>query len=212
MPLVRQVISHLFCMWQFMMAIDFFLFGENMNITVYLGASFGSNPAYKKAAEEFGAWIGDNGHSLIYGGSKVGLMGAVAKSALDHGAHVTGVEPHFFIDQDLQLEEVSDLIVTENMQQRKALMLQKGDAYVALPGGTGTLEEISEIMSLCSLHRLHKPCFILNLDGYYDPLRTLLDEMIEKGFSTPSRLSEIQFVSSVAELKKTLAHVLKKSS
>ena len=117
-----------------------------MNITVYLGANEGNDPSIAEAARELGAWIGESGNNLVYGGSKVGLMGILAESALDAGAQVTGVEPQFFIDQAVQLDTITRLIVTDTMAERKAKMIELGDAFIAFPGGSGTLEEVSEVM------------------------------------------------------------------
>ena len=161
-----------------------------MNITVYLGASSGKSEKYADNAGKLGKWIGEHGHSLIYGGSREGLMGALARGALEAGAHVTGVEPVFFIDSQLQLDGLTELIFTEDMAERKRLMIEKGDAFIAFPGGTGTLEEISEIMSMTALAsftgdekgRVRKPCILFNLDGYYDALRKLLAHMVKEGF------------------------------
>ena len=122
-----------------------------MNITVYLGASVGNDPAFLPAVQELGNWIGANGHALVYGGSKSGLMGALADSVLEAGGHVTGVEPSFFIEAEFQHDGIDDLIVTSDMAERKAKMIELGDAFIAFPGGTGTLEEIAEVMSAVSL-------------------------------------------------------------
>ena len=131
-----------------------------MNITVYLGSTEGRAPDLKHAVQELGTWIGESGNSLVYGGSRTGLMGLLAKSVLDAGGRVTGVEPQFFIDEDLQYEGLTELIVTEDMAERKAKMIQLGDAFIAFPGGTGTLEEITEIMSKRSLRQLDAPCIL----------------------------------------------------
>ena len=112
-----------------------------MNITVYLGASEGVDPALKTAARELGAWIGKSGHALVYGGSKCGLMGELAESVLEAGGEVTGVEPRFFIDEGFAYDAITRLIVTRDMSERKAKMIELGDAFIAFPGGTGTLEE-----------------------------------------------------------------------
>ena len=112
-----------------------------MNITVYLGASEGNDPALKTAVRELGAWIGGSGHALVYGGSKCGLMGELAESVLRSGGEVTGVEPQFFIDAGFEYDVITRLIVTEDMSERKAKMIELGDAFIAFPGGTGTLEE-----------------------------------------------------------------------
>ena len=122
-----------------------------MKITVYLGASEGNDPALKTAVQELGRWIGQSGNALVYGGSRSGLMGLLADSVLAAGGQVTGVEPRFFVEQELQHNGLTELIVTENMAQRKAKMIELGDAFVAFPGGTGTLEEIA---AGCALHPL----------------------------------------------------------
>ena len=176
-----------------------------MKITVYLGASEGNDPALKTAVQELGRWIGQSGNALVYGGSRSGLMGLLADSVLAAGGQVTGVEPRFFVEQELQHNGLTDLIVTENMAQRKAKMIELGDAFVAFPGGTGTLEEISEIMSKVSLGQLDAPCILYNLDGYYDSLRTLLDHMVEKGLSTPERQAGIRFARDLGEIREILA-------
>ena len=175
-----------------------------MNITVYLGASEGSDPALRTAVEELGHYIGQNGHSLIYGGSKSGLMGALARAALDAGATVIGVEPSFFIDQMLQYEDLTELIVTETMAERKTKMIELGDAFIAFPGGTGTLEEISEVMSKVSLKQLDAPCILYNLNGYYNELKALLAHMREMGLSSEARQEGIYFADSLEDIRRIL--------
>ena len=118
-----------------------------MKLTVYLGANEGKDPALGQAVQELGRWIGESGHALVYGGSDNGLMGLLARSVLAAGGEVTGVEPQFFIDAGYQLEGLTRLIVTKDMAERKAKMIELGDAFLAFPGGTGTLEEITEVMS-----------------------------------------------------------------
>lgn len=172
-----------------------------MNITVYLGANEGNDPFIAESARELGAWIGKSGNNLVYGGSKVGLMGILAESALDAGAQVTGVEPQFFIDQAVQLDTITRLIVTDTMAERKAKMIELGDAFIAFPGGTGTLEEISEIMSKVSLKQLAAPCILYNLNGYYDHLKALLAHMIDMGLSTPERQEGIYFAETLDEIR-----------
>lgn len=171
-----------------------------MNITVYLGANEGNDPALKAAVRALGAWIGKNGHALVYGGSKSGLMGALAESALLAGAEVTGVEPQFFIDAGFEYDAITRLIVTEDMSERKAKMIELGDAFIAFPGGTGTLEEIAEVMSKVSLRHLNAPCILYNLNGYYDPLKALLDRMIEMELSSEERQRGIYFARNLAEI------------
>ena len=110
------------------------------------------------------------------------------------------MEPRFFVEQELQHNGLTELIVTENMAQRKAKMIELGDAFVAFPGGTGTLEEIAEVMSMVSLRQLDAPCILYNLNGYYDSLKALLDKMIEKGLSTPQRQQGIRFAANLEEI------------
>lgn len=179
-----------------------------MNITVYLGALYGNDPQLCDSVRELGAWIGKSGNSLVYGGSKAGLMGEIAGSVLNAGGDVTGVEPRFFIDSELQRDDLTELIITEDMTERKTKMIELGDAFIAFPGGTGTLEEIAEVMSKVSLGHLSAPCILYNLNGYYDPLKALLDHMIEKGLSTKERQKGIYFADSLEEIKSIILSTL----
>ena len=172
-----------------------------MHITVYLGASCGTDPHLAQAVRELGAWIGAAGHTLVYGGSKTGLMGLLAQSALAQGGSVIGVEPECFMAQELQYQ----LIVTRSMAERKAKMIQLGDAFIAFPGGTGTLEEITEVMSQVSLGQLSAPCILYDLDGYYRHLKALLDHMISAGLSSPERQRGIHFARSLSEIQALLS-------
>ena len=169
-----------------------------MNITVYLGASRGNSPALEQAVRALGAWIGESGNSLVYGGSKSGLMGVLAESTLHAGGRVTGVEPQFFIDAELQYDAI------ETMAERRTKMIELGDAFIAMPGGTGTLEEISEVMSMRALGHLDAPCILYNLNGYYDDLRSLLRRMIDAGLSTEERQHGIFFASTLDEIRELL--------
>lgn len=175
-----------------------------MNVTVYMAASMGTDPAFERAARELGAWIGQSGNTLVFGGSKTGLMGAVAQSALENGAYAIGIEAQEFYDRGLHYEGLSELIVLPDIFQRRRRMVELGDAFIALPGGTGTLEEIAEIMSSVSLKHMDEPCILLNINGYYEGLRTLLSTMVEKGLCTHERLKDIFFVESVDEAVKIL--------
>ena len=175
-----------------------------MNITVYLGANEGKDATLKMAVRELGTWIGESGNRLIYGGSKSGLMGAIADSVLKAGGEVTGVEPRFFVEHELQHNGLTRLIVTEDMTQRKSKMIELGDAFVAFPGGTGTLEEIAEVISKVAMNDLDAPCILYNLNGYYDDLKSLLGHMIEKGLSTEARQERIYFAENLEEIKEIL--------
>ena len=175
-----------------------------MNITVYLGANAGNDPALAEAVRELGSWIGANGHRLVYGGSRSGLMGQLAQSALDAGGTVTGVEPQFFVQQELQHDGLTKLIVTKDMTERKTKMIELGDAFIAFPGGTGTLEEITEVISKLSLGQLNAPCILYDLNGYYQPLHQLLQQMITMGLSTPARQRNIAFAADLAQIRAIL--------
>ena len=173
-----------------------------MNITVYLGAQQGNNAKFENAVKELGTFIGGKGDTLVYGGSGTGLMRVLADSVLASGGYVIGVEPQMFIDR--QYDAVNELIVTEDMRSRRAKMIELGDAFIAFPGGTGTLEEISEIMSLVSLKMMTAPCILYNLDGYYDSLKALLNTMVTFGFSSKNRQDGIYFCNSLSEIEQIL--------
>ena len=175
-----------------------------MNITVYLGANEGKDATLKMAVRELGTWIGESGNRLIYGGSKSGLMGEPAESVLQAGGEVIGVEPQFFIDMEYQYDEITELIVTKDMTERKTKMIELGDVFIAFPGGTGTLEEIAEVMSKVSLKHLTAPCILYNLNDYYDGLQTLLRHMTEMGLSSPERQEGIYFAKDLSEIREII--------
>lgn len=175
-----------------------------MNITVYLGANEGNDPFLKEAVRELGAWIGTNGNTLVYGGSKSGLMGELAESVLQVGGKVIGVEPQFFIDAGFVYDEITELITTKDMSERKAKMIELGDVFIAFPGGTGTLEEITEVMSKVSLKHLDAPCILYNLNGYYDSLKQLLEHMIEMDLSSEEKQEGIYFAEDLEEIQRIL--------
>ena len=175
-----------------------------MNITVYLGANEGKDATLKMAVRELGTWIGESGNRLIYGGSKSGLMGELAESVLQAGGEVIGVEPQFFIDMEYQYDEITELIVTKDMTERKTKMIELGDVFIAFPGGTGTLEEIAEVMSKVSLKHLTAPCTLYNLNDYYDGLQTLLRHMTEMGLSSPERQEGIYFAKDLSEIREII--------
>ncbi len=175
-----------------------------MNITVYLGANEGNDPAFRRAVRELGTWIGESGNALIYGGSKSGLMGELAESVLDAGGVVTGVEPQFFIDAGYEYDRLTKLVVTKDMAERKARMIELGDAFIAFPGGTGTLEEIAEVMSKVSLKHLDAPCILYDLGGYYSGLKELLRRMVETGLSSEERQKGIFFADDLSQIVRLL--------
>lgn len=128
------------------------------------------------------------------------MMGALADSVLNAGGNVTGVEPQFFIENEFQHEGITKLIVTKDMSERKNKMIELGNAFIAFPGGTGTLEEITEIMSKVSLKQLNAPCIVYNLNGYYDGLKAMLKHMIDMGLSSEERQKGIYFAESLEQI------------
>ncbi|MCL2715941.1 MAG: TIGR00730 family Rossman fold protein [Alphaproteobacteria bacterium] len=151
-------------------------------VCVYCGSSAGSSPRFVEAARSFGRILAERGIRLVYGGGNVGLMGALATSALDHGGQVTGIIPQFLVQSEHALMEVQDLIVTPDMHERKRLMFERSDAFVALPGGIGTLEELVEQLTWKQLGRHAKPVLLVNIDGFWDPLLALLAHMRQSAF------------------------------
>lgn len=176
-----------------------------MNIAVYLGSSFGNDPSHTEAAKELGSWIGRNGHTLVYGGSKCGLMGVLAESVLMAGGEVIGVEPQFFLDMGFDYDAITQLIATKDIPERRAKMIELGDAFIAFPGGTGTLEEISEVMSMIVLEHLDAPCIIYNIGGYYDDLRRLLDRMVATGLAAGDKVGKIRYARNLSDIEKILS-------
>ncbi len=146
-------------------------------VCVYCGSSPGTDRAFMEAARRFGEFLAIDGVGLVYGGGSRGLMGAVATSVLDHGGHVTGIIPEFLQNREQTLRRAQEIIVTPDMHVRKQTMFDRADAFVALPGGIGTLEELVEQLTWAQLGRHKKPILILNVKGFWDPLCALLDHM-----------------------------------
>lgn len=155
------------------------------SVCVYCGSSNGRNPAYIEAARQFGTALAVAEVSCVYGGGSIGLMGTVANSTLEAGGHVTGIIPHFLEKREVMLRDVSDLIVTDDMHERKRLMFERSDAFVALPGGIGTLEEVVEMMTWAQLGQHRKPILLANIDGFWSPLLELMDHMRKEAFIRP---------------------------
>ncbi len=155
-------------------------------VCVYCGSGPGTNPRFVEAAIAFGKTLAENGIRLVYGGGSVGLMGAVAQSVLDHGGAVTGIIPEFLTARENALKRVQELIVTPDMHERKRLMFEHSDAFVALPGGIGTLEELVEQLTWQQLGRHSKPILLADIDGFWEPLLALLAHMRETEFIRPS--------------------------
>lgn len=154
---------------------------ENLNkirkICVYCGSGPGTDPAYVEAARAFGATLAKNGIGLVYGGGHVGMMGELAEAVLAHDGEVTGIIPEFLVAREHAIKGAHGLIVTHDMHERKRKMFELADAFVALPGGVGTLEETVEQMTWAQLGRHKKPILLANIEGFWQPLCALLDHM-----------------------------------
>ena len=146
-------------------------------VCVYCGSGPGTNPRFVEAAIALGKAMAESGIRLVYGGGSIGLMGAVASSVLDHGGMVTGIIPGFLTARENALKRVQELIVTPDMHERKRLMFEHSDAFVALPGGIGTLEELVEQLTWQQLGRHSKPVLLANIEGFWEPLLALLAHM-----------------------------------
>ncbi|GGE18647.1 cytokinin riboside 5'-monophosphate phosphoribohydrolase [Aureimonas endophytica] len=155
------------------------------SICVYCGSSPGRDPAHLEAARLLGTAMGEAGIRLVYGGGTKGIMGAVSDAVLAAGGSVTGIIPRFLIDMEAtesELKRLDELVVTEDMHERKHKMFERSDAFVALPGGIGTLEELVEIMTWSQLGRHAKPIAIANIAGFWNPFASLLEHMRDEGF------------------------------
>ena len=151
-------------------------------VCVYCGSGTGLNPAFAEAARILGRALAEAGITLVYGGGSVGLMGTLARAVLDAGGSVTGVIPHFLKDRERLFSDVTELIVTADMHERKMIMFERAEAFVALPGGVGTLEELVEQMTWVQLGQHGKPILLANIAGFWQPLITLFDQMREERF------------------------------
>ncbi len=169
-------------------------------VCVYCGSGPGTNPRFVEAAVAFGKVLAENSVGLVYGGGSIGLMGAIATSVLDHGGLVTGIIPDFLTSRENALARVQELVVTHDMHERKRLMFERSDAFVALPGGIGTLEELVEQLTWQQLGRHSKPILIADIEGFWEPLLVLLAHMRATQFIRPSLTVDILKAERVEEI------------
>ncbi len=169
-------------------------------LCVYCSSSDRVDPKYADAATVLGRELVARGWGLVYGGSKTGLMGAIARSVKKSGGKVVGVIPEFMKARELAYDEADELVTVITMRERKLLMETRADAFVTLPGGWGTLEEIMEILTLRQLDVVRKPCVIFNQDGFYDPLLQLFDRMLAEKFFKPSNLGLFRVATAVPDI------------
>jgi uncharacterized protein (TIGR00730 family) len=170
------------------------------NICVYCGSGSGRNPAFAEAARALGRILANARIGLVYGGGSLGLMGETARSTLRHGGHVTGIIPGFLSEREQMLIEAQELIVVDDMHQRKQLMFAKSDAFVALPGGLGTLEEFVEQLTWSQLGRHSKPIVLVNIEGFWDPVLVLFEKMSAEGFIRPGLELKVLVVEGVDDI------------
>src|SRR6202046_238224 len=181
-------------------------------VCVYCGSGPGTNPRFIEAAIAFGKAVAENGVRLVYGGGSLGLMGAVASSVLDHGGSVTGIIPDFLTLRENALKRVQEMIVTPDMHERKRLMFERSDAFVALPGGIGPLEELVEQLTGQQLGRHAKPILIANIAGFWEPLLGLLTHMRATQFIRPTLAIEILKAERVEDILPRLPGAATKAS
>jgi uncharacterized protein (TIGR00730 family) len=170
-----------------------------MNITVFSSSSDAVDPAFFDVARELGSAIGKHGHTLIYGGTNVGLMGALACAAREAGGQVIGVIPRYLAERGIGFDGCHELLTTTDLRERKGIMETRADAFVVLPGGFGTLEEMVEIITLKQLQQHKKAVVILNANGFYDPLRTLFEHFFEQRFAKESSRALYHFAPTVKD-------------
>ncbi|PHZ83372.1 TIGR00730 family Rossman fold protein [Paremcibacter congregatus] len=170
------------------------------SICVYCGSRPGRNGRFSKMAKEFGELLAAEKIRLVYGGGNVGLMGVIANSVMTAGGMVTGIIPQHLDEEEVGLKDATDFYVVDNMHDRKRMMFDHSDAFVALPGSIGTLDETIEVITWKQLQLHAKPIVIVNVDGYWDPLLTLIDNCITEEFTSPATRGLFHVVSSVTEV------------
>lgn len=183
------------------------------NICVFCGSNFGNDPSYTALAREVGKTLAGRGIGLVYGGGNRGLMGEVAQIMKDEGAQITGISPKRFYKPEYENLIVDEFIVVDTMHERKALMYQKSDAFIALPGGIGTLEELAEIVTWRQIGFTNKPCAVLNHQGFYTPLLDQLKHMYDQGFTRKDQWEQLIVSESIEDILSTFeAYTYEKST
>lgn len=171
----------------------------SLTLCVFCGSSVGTDPVYAETARKLGRLIGGGGHRLVFGGGGIGLMGEVARAARDSGAEVIGILPAFLRHLEPPLKSAEELVITPDLQQRKSRMLALADAFVLLPGGLGTMDEYFEVVTTAQLNVHHKPIVVIDVKGYFQPLKTLLDHIVAHGFARPQVVALHTFVTTPEE-------------
>jgi uncharacterized protein (TIGR00730 family) len=169
-------------------------------LCVFCGASSGKNPNYLTMASELGAMLAKNNIGLVYGGATIGVMGAIADSVLANGGEVIGVIPEHLVNYEIAHKNLTEIHIVSDMHSRKALMYEKSNYFLTLPGGMGTLDEMFEILTWAQLNLHHKPCYIYNFNGFYDSLLSHLKRIHEEGFMKREHLELLTEVKSLEEI------------
>lgn len=182
---------------------------RRVQICVFCGSSIGSKPVYAEAARELGRLIGEHGHTLVFGGGAVGLMGEVAHAARSAGAPIIGVLPAFLRGIEPPLKSAEELIITPDLQLRKARMLALADAFVILPGGLGTLDEYFEVITTTQLKVHAKPIIVVNIENYFAPLKALLERTVVEGFARREIARYHEFVRTPADAMEAIRTLLR---
>ncbi|WND02155.1 TIGR00730 family Rossman fold protein [Temperatibacter marinus] len=170
------------------------------SICVYCGSRMGDHSFYEKTAVDLGTWLGENGKTLVYGAGSIGLMGVVARSTMAAGGPVIGIIPEHLNSIEITQAGMDETIITKNMHERKNHMFEKSDAFIVLPGGLGSMDEFFEMLTWAQL-RLHcKPIYLFNVNGYWNPLLSFLDHLIDAGFADKQNKNLFTVVSSIEEL------------
>lgn len=176
------------------------------SVCVFCGSRFGSNPAFKTAAQDLGAGLAARDMRLVYGAGDVGLMGTVANACQSAGGQTFGVIPVHLLNREVSKRDLSTFVVTENMHERKKVMFMNADVIVTLPGGAGSLDEFFEVLTWAQLGLHQKPIYLLNIEGYWNPLITLLNHQIAQGFADATLRELFAVVGSVDQLFETLSN------
>ena len=177
-----------------------------MRITIFCGANNGKSELYKENAIELGKWIANKNHTLVYGGGKIGLMGVIADTVLENSGEVIGIMPQFLVDREISHTGITKFVIVDDMSERKTQLVDLGDVFIALPGGPGTLEEISQVISWVRVGKKDAQCILMNVSGYYDFLEQYFDKMVEEGFLTNEDRKRTLFTANLEEMEEFIAN------
>lgn len=176
-------------------------------IALYCGSRSGNKPIYQEKAIALAQGLAQQGFGLVYGGASIGLMGQVADAMISHGGEAVGVIPEFMLDYEIAHHQLTELHVVQTMHERKALMAERASAFVALPGGLGTFEEILEVATWGQLNQHQKPMMIYNVNGFYDALITQLDHAVEEGFLPPQHRAKLIVCNHAEQIYSAIANL-----